>query len=163
MKETNNSIAKNNTEQVFTRRLDFYWKYIAVYAIAIILYALVKGTIEGRELTVMLMDPVVILLSVFIVLTALGLFIETFKKKEIIIGDDYIVFSNRFRKRKIGFDDITRIYIGRERAKYTGKFRIIKIKLKKRKRPIIIRPSSYWHEKKFIDAFVNLKHNYKNR
>ncbi len=163
MNDKTNDIENVSQDRIFARRLDFYWKYIAVYAVAVILYALVKGSIEDRELTVMLIDPVVILLSVFIVLTALGLFIETFKKKEIIIGDDFIIFSNRFRKRKFNLKDIVRIYIGRERAKYTGKFRIIKIKLKKRKRPIIIRPSSYWHEKQFIEAFVNLKHNLKKR
>ena len=163
MNETGNHIATKTEGRTFARRLDFYWKYIAVYAIALIIYALVKGTIEDRELTFVLLDPVVILLAVFIGLTAFGLFIETFKKKEITVADDYLIFSNRFRKRKFALKDISKIYIGRERAKYTGKFRIIKVKLKKRKRPIIIRPSSYWHEKDFIEAFSRLKHNLKHR
>ncbi len=157
-----------NTEKIengksFTRRLDFYWKYIAVYAIAIILYALIKGSLADRTLTFTLLDPVVILLAVFIVLTAVGLFVETSKKKEIIIGEDFVIFSNRFRKRTFTKEDIARIFIGREYAKYTGKFRIIKIKLKIRKRPLIIRPSSYWSERELTSAFIKLKRNISHR
>lgn len=153
----NNSNIDKKKEKAFSRRLDFYWKYIAVYTLAMIFYAMIKGTIEDRSLTVMLIDPVVILLAVFTFLTAIGLFIETSKKKMIVIGSDYVIFSNRFRQRKFTKDDIARIYIGRENAKYSGKFRIIKLKLKNRKRPIIIRPSSYWNEKKLISSFIQLK------
>ena len=150
---------EKNKQKKFSRRLDFYWKYIAVYALAIIFYAMIKGTIEDRSLTLMFVDPVVILLAVFIVLTALGLLIESSKKKEIIVGDNFVIFSNRFRQRKFTKNEIVRIYIGRERAKYTGKFRIIKIKLKQRKRPIIVRPSSFWNENELVTAFAKLKRN----
>jgi hypothetical protein len=163
MNNRNDNIEKTVKGKSFTRRLDFYWKYIAVYALAIIFYALIKGSFDDRTLTFMLIDPVVILLAVFILLTAFGLLIETSKKKEIIVGDSYIVFSNRFRKKAFTKNDIERIYIGREHAKYTGKFRIIKIKLKKRKRPIIIRPSSYWNEQKLISKFGKLKRNITHR
>ena len=159
MNNTDNNKVDKKIEKSFSRRLDFYWKYIAVYAIAIILYALIKGTLEDKTLTFMLVDPVIILLALFIALTALGLFIESSKKKEIILGNDYIIFSNRFRKRTFTKDELERIYIGRERAKYTGKFRIIKVKLKTRKRPVIIRPSSYWNEQEFIDLFSKLRRN----
>jgi hypothetical protein len=163
MNKISDNKVKTENGKSFSRRLDFYWKYIAVYALAIILYALIKGSFEDRTLTVMLVDPVVILLAVFIFLTALGLLIESSKKKEIIVGNDFIVFSNRFRKRTFTKDDIARIYIGREHAKYTGKFRIIKIKLKHRKRPVIIRPSSYWNEQKLISRFGKLKRNISHR
>lgn len=150
---------EKNIQKKFSRRLDFYWKYIAVYAIAIIVYALIKGTIENRSLTVMLVDPVVILLAVFIFLTAMGLCIESSKRKKIIVGEDFVIFSNRFRQRKFTKDEIMHIYIGRERAKYTGKFRIIKLKVKNRKRPILLRPSSFWNENELITAFAKLKRN----
>lgn len=158
MTDKHNNIEKNQNKK-FSRRLDFYWKYIAVYAIAIIVYAMIKGTIENRSLTVMLVDPVVILLAVFIFLTAMGLFIESSKRKEIIVGEDFVVFRNRFRQRKFTKDEIMYIYIGRERAKYTGKFRIIKVKVKNRKRPILLRPSSFWNENELVTAFAKLKRN----
>jgi len=143
----------------YFKRLDFYWKFISVYAIAIIIYAMLKGSIEEWTVTVVFLEPVVILLSVFILLTTIGLIFESFKNQLLIIGSDFIVFKNRFRERKFTSDEITRLFIGKERAKYTGKFRIIKIKLTTRKRPVIIRPTSYWNEKELIESFVNLKKN----
>ena len=163
MSNADEKAENKNKIQSFERRLDFYWKYIAVYAVAIILYAFIKGSLEGETLTFVFVDPVVILLAVFIVLTALGLLIEALKKKRIVVGEDYVIFSNRFRKKKFTKDEIQRIYIGRERAKYSGKFRIIKVKLKKRRRPIIIRPSSFWNEKELIALFGKLKKKIRNR
>jgi len=151
-----------NTEEKtvgFFKRLDFYWKFISVYAVAIIVYAILKGSIQEWTVTVMLLDPVVILLTVFILLTTFGLVFESFKKQMLIVGDDFVVFKNRFRERRFTSDEISKLLIGRERAKYTGQFRIIKLKLTTRKRPIIIRPTSYWNETKLIESFINLKKN----
>ena len=118
-----------NTEEKtvgFFKRLDFYWKFISVYAVAIIVYAILKGSIQEWTVTVMLLDPVVILLTVFILLTTIGLVFESFKKQMLIVGDDFVVFKNRFRERRFTSDEISKLSIGRERAKYTGQFRIIK-------------------------------------
>lgn len=146
-------------EKQFSKRLDFYWKYIAVYAIAVIIYALLRGSFEEWTITVMLFDPLVILLLVFIIFTILGLFIEYSKKQILIVGNDYLLLINRFRKRNINRQIIKKIIIKRVRAKYSAKFMIIRIYLTTRRRPIIIRPSSYWNESDLINSISILKKN----
>jgi len=146
-------------EKQYSKRLDFYWKYIAVYAIAIIIYALLRGSFEEWTFTVMLFDPLVILLFVFIVFTILGLFFEYSKKQILIVGNDYLLLINRFRKRNINRQIIKKIIIRQVRAKYSAKLRIIRIYLTTRRRPIIIRPSSYWNESDLINSISTLKKN----
>lgn len=146
-------------EKQFSKRLDFYWKYIAVYSIAIIIYALLRGSFDEWTFTVMLLDPLVLLLFVFIVFTILGLGIEYSKKQILIVGNDYLTLINRFRKRNINRQIIKRIIIRRVRAKYSTKLRIIRIYLTTRRRPIIIRPSSYWNDSELVDSITTLKKN----
>ncbi|MFA6569835.1 MAG: hypothetical protein WCT77_01215 [Bacteroidota bacterium] len=148
----------SKSEKVFTQRLDFYWKFIAVYSIALLLYLLLKGTIDGHIYTVVLLDPVVILLSVFIVGPALALLFNTYKRRTIIIGRNYIIFRNRFHSRTYTFEEVKSIAFRKQRIKRRQKtFGILKIDVVNRKRPITIRTSSFWNSKELIFELTRFK------
>ncbi len=143
----------------FNRRLDFYWQFIAVYAIAIILYALVKGTVEEWKVTVVLLDPVVILLCIFILATFIGLIESKYTKHQLVISKDYVILKSRFRERKYTAKEIVRIGIGRQNLRYQGVHRVIKLKVNNRKRTYRIRMQSYLNDKELLLAFKTLKKN----
>jgi hypothetical protein len=143
----------------FLKRYDFYWKFISLYAVAILVYGLLKGTIDEWTFTVVLLDPVVILLIIFIFFTYVGLSIESYKKAKVIIGKDFFILRNRFRQRKFSSSDIAKIIIGKEVIRGQGKFRIIKIKLQNRRRILRIRPSGYWNDVELLNEFTQLKRN----
>jgi hypothetical protein len=143
----------------FSRRLDFYWQFIAVYAIAIILYALVKGTIDEWRVTVVLLDPVVILLCIFILATLFGLLESMYTKHQLILTKDFIILKSRFKERKYTIKEIVKITIGRENLRHKGVHRIIKLKVNTRKRFYRIRTQSYLNDKELLMAFVTLKKN----
>ena len=107
--------------QTFFYQLDFYWQAIAVYAVALLAYILLKGTISEYTLSVVLYDPLVILLLLFIAGSAIGLLINWWAQREIIVGPDFISFKNRIRERTYALQDILRIYVGSDHEqKFAG-------------------------------------------
>jgi hypothetical protein len=146
--------------QTFCYQLDFYWQAIAVYAVALLGYILLRGTIAEYTLSVVLYDPIVILLLLFIVGSALGLLINWWARREIIVGPDFISFKNRVRERTFTAQDIVKIHVGNEHEMpVRGKFKTIKIRTTHRRRPLRIRPGSYGDEKGLTQAILRLKKN----
>jgi hypothetical protein len=146
--------------QTFFYQLDFYWQAIAVYAVALLAYILLKGTISEYTLSVVLYDPLVILLLLFIIGSAIGLLINWWARREIIVGPDFISFKNRIRERTYTANDILRIHVGSDHeTKVRGKFKTIRIRTSHRRRALRIRPGTYNDEKGLTQAILRLKKN----
>lgn len=149
--ENNNSDSKE-----FVQRLDFYWQYISAYSIVLLIYGIAKGSIDEGTITMQWHDPVVLLLSLFMILSSLFLLYNSLKKKSIVIGDGYIQFRTRTKERTYKIEDIQKIYIGKyHKAQFPVTFRIIKIRVKSRKYLIRFRPSNYWNDKELLQK-VNI-------
>ncbi len=145
-------------DQEFHFRLDFYWQALAMYAGALILYALARGSVESKQLTLALDDPVVILLAIIIILAVLTLLYNGYLQRSIIVGHDFIRFKNRFRERTLTPADIKHISIGREKLiKVRGTFKVIKIRINQRRRPLRVRPSLYDDDAGLYKAIVQFK------
>ncbi len=145
----------------FTYRLDFYWKVISLYAVALICYALIRGLKEGLSsgrMEIVLLDPLLILLFAFVVFSALGLCLSWFMQRSLIISDDSITLRNRFRERTLLLSEISRMSIGREKViKVRGAYKLVKIRLNSRRRLLRIRTSSFHHEHELVEALTRLK------
>ena len=151
-----------NKEVYYPLRLDFYWRAISLYLIAAIIYAFVKGAFEIGSITIQLKDPVIILLSIFIVISGVSLFFSWYAQREIIIGENYLEFKNRFRSKRIEGKNIVSIVFGREVISKGGRtrrlpIRIVKIKLKDESRIIKFRISTYQDSKKLLEDILKLK------
>ncbi len=159
-----NDEKKSEEIRSFCKRIDFYWHFIAVYSIALIAMAIIKGTIEGGTLSITLSDPVVILCAGFILFAFVGLLYNLYMDKKIIAGPDYIIFKNRIREKKYLQQDIIKIGFSKERKRNVdGKagFKVIKMKVSNRRRIITIRPSSYREPKELARYIAYLKKNLK--
>jgi len=148
-----------NKDKVFIQRLDFYWQYIAIYTIVLLIYSILKGTIARGTLTVVVYDPIVILLLIFILSSFLPLLVNFYKKRTIIVGLDYIIFKSRFREKKYSLTDIISISVARVKQIKVrrGTYRIIKVQVQKRRLPVRIRPSSFWNEHDLVESIGRLK------
>lgn len=146
-------------QQEFKYRLDFYWQAISVYAIALILYAVVRGTISGNSITVVFYDPIVFLLTVFIAYSALAFAFNWYSHRSVIIKDgESITFKNRFRERTFAVNEIASIIIGKQSTnKVRGTYRIVKMRIAGRRRVIRLRTGSYLDEDQLILALSRLK------
>jgi|GEM_PF-275414 len=149
---------KRENVKIYFRRLDFYWQYIAVYAIALLVYALMKVTVIDRTISFVFWDPVVLLLLIFILATTSSLLFEFIKKRSILINSNSITLKTRYKEKQFSLDSIRRIAMSRERRIRTKKpVRVIKIRLFSRRFPLRIRPSAYWNEKELVQDIVLLK------
>jgi hypothetical protein len=158
MYESQQNTVIKQSEEIFTPRLDFYWQSISVYAIVLIIYSILRGSIDNWEMKIVLIDPVVILLSLFIVGSSFGLVFNLYKNKTIIIGKDYLIFKSRFGKHLYQITDIQKISLGKEKLiQLRGGHRMIRIKLKDRPRPLRIRPSSFWDDRKLVASMTRLR------
>lgn len=151
---------KSDTEhkQEFSYRLDYYWKAIASYAIVLPVYALVRGTVEGNTFTLLLNDPVLIFLALLIVTACAFALGNAFIRRSLLVDEHSLTFRNRFRERTFTRDDIASISIARETgAKTPRAYRVIRVHLTQRKRPLRIRPSLYDNDENLVKALAHLK------
>ncbi len=134
----------DNNVVEFTQTIEFYWRSIAVYSIILFVYMLVFGTISKGTFAINAFNPVVILMMMIIVGTAISMLYRISRKRAIIIGRDYIIFKSRFKEKKYYLKDIINIYFTKEKIfKGARKLNIVKIKIKQRKLMVKIRPSTF--------------------
>ena len=153
-------IKKDDEVKIFTHRLDFYWQFISVYAIALFIYFFLKGLFFDATFTKIVRDPVVILLAIFIIGSGFALLYNIFRKRSIIVGRDYLIFKNRFSEKLFNINDIIGINVVKvriPRSRRKGVIKIIRIKIRDRKRLIRIRMSSFWNAKEFVNALLELR------
>jgi hypothetical protein len=142
----------------FRYRVDFYWQSIALYAVTLILYAVVRAlwdaTIQDAGLvSVVLTDPVVVLMGSFVIWSIASLVFNSIADRSITISEDAITFSSAFHERTVTAADIERIVIGPDRRiRVRGVFMVVKIRIRGRRRPLRIRPALYTNEDMFVSA-----------
>ncbi|MFN5309432.1 MAG: hypothetical protein ACK5C0_08245 [Candidatus Kapaibacterium sp.] len=150
-----------NTHQsngkIFMQRLNYYWQSIAIYAMALVVYAILKGTVQQGELSMSVDDPLVLLLFAFVIISGLGLLFALYMRRSIIIDADSITFRSRHREKTIQLNQIKRIRLARERRDENGVYKIVSISTDVRRRPFRVRPAGFDNEKEMIAEFIRIK------
>jgi len=139
-------------------KVDFYWKSLAMYGAALLIYAIFKGSIEEKTLTIAITDPIVLLLACFVALSAISLFVNHHAQRVIVINPDSIIFKNRFRERVIALNEIKSIILLKDRRFKMNTLSAVKIKIQGRRRALRLRPSLFEHEEALIADLKQLKH-----
>ena len=153
----------------FNVRLDSYWQSVAVYAVVLILYVVIKAmwdtTLQTGIVNVVVADPMVVLLGLFVVISIIALIANMVSRRAIIVTEDAIAFVSRYHQRTFSIEEIDRIVIGRDRRiKIRGVLSLVKVHIKGRRRPLRIRPAIYENEQLLVSALLSLRHNLdKNR
>lgn len=147
----------------FKVRIDPYWQSVAVYAVTLIIYVAIKAmwdtTLQMGIVNVVLTDPIVVLLSAFVVTSIVALVANMIAMREIIVGEDRIVFVSRFHERAFLLDEIERITIGKpRRVRVRGVLSLIKVKIRGRRRSLRIRPAVHENEQMLVAALLTLRH-----
>lgn len=144
--------------KIYKQRFDFYWRSVIIYIIVLIGYGLIRMVVGHENFGVLTHDPVFILLSLFIAGSLLMYLHKLFWVRTLVIDDDSITIKNRFNESTFNKDNISKIYLGRERPFQSREsFRVIKIELLNRKRKIRIRPHNYWDDKKLFEDISHVK------
>lgn len=145
----------------FQARMDPYWQSVAVYAVTLIVYVIVKAmwdtTLQTGIVNVVVADPIVVLLGVFVVVSIGSLAANIVADRMIIVTDDAVAFVSRFHERTFTTDQIERISFGRpRRIRVRGMMSILKIHIKGRRRPLRLRPAVYENDQQLVAALLSL-------
>jgi hypothetical protein len=147
-----NSLPKVQLPASFKVSLDPYWKSVAVYAITLIVYVVIKAmwdtTLQSGIVNVVLKDPIVVILSAFVVISTLSLIVSAITRRSIIVSDGALTFLSRFHERTFTLDDIEKIVVGGDS---------IKIYINGRRRPLRIRPAVFEDDGHLVAAVLTLR------
>ena len=135
----------------FKYKLDFYYQQALIYLLTMILYAGIKGTFIENNFTLVFDDPILYIIMFFVVAAFGILLVNRIRNRKLIVSENEIIFQHRFNQRSIAINDIEWIHIGKERNVQTsGRFQIIIIKTKQRRRAFRIRLGRYEREKELL-------------
>ena len=141
----------------FRRRFEFYYQSVAVYAVALIIYAVIRGTFAESEFRIVFKDPIV---YAFIIVLAYSLIVLVFNllyQRDVLLTDNSIIFQNRFDRKEINLSEIEWLRVGKaKRMKVRGSYRVIRLKLKNQMRAVRINPVHFHEEKAMMEAFKDL-------
>jgi hypothetical protein len=144
-------------------RTEQYWQSLALYAITLIIYAVFRAlwnsTLQSNgEVTVDLSDPIVVLLSIFVLFALITLIVNAAAERTIAVGESGITFTSRIHERTFAPGEIESISFGHERrVRVRGVFSVVRVRIKGRRRALRIRPSLYSNTQELSAALLMLR------
>lgn len=146
-------------KNVFKYNMSFYYQSTIIYFLVFMIYIIVRGQFIEDSFTLITEDPIIYFLGIIVLVSLISLLYNIYKNRYLQIGDDGIYFVDCFRKRSFLFNDMIHIRISNFKATRMNKnvFKLIRIKLKNRRRPLIIRPYDYENQNELLSRFNELK------
>lgn len=146
-------------QRIYKYKLDFYYKSLIIYLVTLIAYILIKGRFMHERFEVVIKDPIIYIIALFIVFFLIVLLSNAIRAREIIIDDNQIIFKNRFGQRKVGINEILSIRFSREKRRQNEErsdVRIVRLRLSNRKRLLRIRLNDFQDERDLKNEFLNI-------
>ena len=137
--------------KVFKYKLDFYYQSALIYLVTLILYGGIRGSLVEKKFSYVLDDPLMYVIVFFVVMSLVVLGLNYARNRRLIITPEAIVFKHHWDQRVITLSEIEWLHIGREaRVQTSGRFQVILIKLKGRRRLFRIRVGRYERERELV-------------
>lgn len=145
-------------DKVYKYRMDFYYQLLVIYFVFFVLYAVIKGQFFEEKFQLVFEDPIIYILILFIAISLFIVVANIIRNKQIVLKSDRIVLKNRFGSREILFSEILNIKIGKRRKRFEEvPYRIIKMKLSRRRKWLRIRANEYERGSELIREFLKIK------
>ena len=142
----------------FKYNVSFYYQSTIIYFIVFAAYLIIRGQFVDNSYTLITKDPIIYLLAAIVIISLVTLMYNLYSNKYIEFSEEGIIFRDKFKSRLINKNEIAEIKLSKDRryAK-SNMLKFIRLKLKTRRRPIIIRPSDYENENELVKKFHQLK------
>ena len=141
----------------FRYNMSFYYQSTIIYFIVFAVYLVIRGQFIENYFTLVTKDPIIYLLAVVVIISLFGLLYNIYRNRYIEFDQEGIAFSDKFKSRLITKNEIISIRLSKDRRYSKSKvLKFIRIKIKSRRRPIIVRPSDYENEDELIKRFNQL-------
>ena len=153
-------------ERTYKYRLDFYYISLLIYLTTLILYVLVRGSFSNEKFQVVVKDPIIYIISIFILFFTAILISNYVRARYLVFDDRKITLKNRFGQRELPYNEIVGIKFSREKKEgrlEKSNIRLVKLKLANRKRLLRIRLSDFQNETKLISEFQQIIKGHQNK
>jgi hypothetical protein len=146
--------------KTFKYKLDFYYQSTLIYLVTLILYGVIRGSLVEKKFSYMLDDPLMYVIVFFVLMSVVALLLNYARNRRLIITQDAIIFKHHWGERVIKLSEIEWLHIGREpRVQTSGRFQVIMIKLKGRRRLFRIRVGRYERERELVHEMNRIASN----
>ena len=149
-------------KKIFRYNMSFYYQSTIIYFVVFILYTIVRGEFVENSFRLITKDPIIYFFAIIVCISLISLLYNLFQKRHIELSEKELTFAKRNKQRTFTIDEISKIKISRPRKQRNKAFRLIRIKVKSRRRPILVRPSDYENKNEMIESFQKLKENLEN-
>jgi len=149
---------RTDNKKIYFYNMSFYYQSTIIYFVAFILYVVIRGEFIENSFILITRDPIIYFFAIIVLFSLLSLVYNLYKKRHLEVFSDRISFVTRLKSKTFGKEDI--LFIKIYRSKNSSKkeaFRFIRIKVKERRRPIIIRPYDYENENELVQSLEQLK------
>lgn len=152
-------------KNIFKYNMAFYYQSTIIYFVVFVIYLVVRGQFIEDSYTLVTKDPIIYFFGIIVLVSLLSLLFNLYKNKHVQIADDGIHFIDRFKKRIFLFNEIESIKISKfKSSRISNKaFRLIRIKMNNRRRPLIIRPYDYEKQNELLNRFQEIKQKIESR
>jgi len=151
-------------ERVYRYKLDFYYQQALIYLMTLVVYGGIRGNFIEQKFEYVLSDPLIYVIIFFVIMSLIVLVLNLLRNRRLVITDRELVFAHRWHERRVTVSDVEWMHIGRELGVQTGgRFQVVLLKLKGRRRLLRIRlgryerPRELLHEMNTIAARVPVR------
>ncbi len=135
-----------------------YYQLLVFYFVSFVIYVLLKLQFSGFDWNKIIHDSIFYLFIILFGYVLISTLYYLIKDKMIIITDDRIILSSKFKTIEIPIEKIESIRIKREhRFHLSGLLRTIKIKLKNEKKTLVVRPFDFENDEDLLQEFLRIK------
>lgn len=146
------------TRGVYKYNMAFYYQATIIYLIVFILYLVIRGEFVEDSFMLITDDPILYFLALIVVISVISVLYNLFRNKHIEVSENGLKVFDRFKKRSFERSQIKTIRFTKQRRMINSKaFKLIRIKVDSRLRPLVIRPSDYENQDELIESFEELK------
>ncbi len=147
-----------NNRNIFKYNMSFYYQSTIIYFIVFIMYVIVRGEFFEGSFILITKDPIIYFFAIIVMVSLISLLYNLFINKHLEISSGGISFADRFKTRVFSKEEMSSIVISKRRdSSKKNVFRLVRIKLINRRRPLLIRPYDYENETDLISLIQELK------
>lgn len=142
----------------FKYNMSFYYQSTIVYFVAFAIYLLIRGQFIESSYTLITHDPIIYLLAFIVVISVFALLFNLYRNRYIEFSNEGLIFSDKFGSKLIHKNEIKEIKLGKDRRyDKSNPLKLVRIKIKSRIRPFVVRPNDYENETELLRKFHQLK------
>lgn len=147
-----------NKKNIFKYNMSFYYQSTIIYFVVFILYVIIRGEFVENAFHLITKDPIIYFFAIIVCVSLISLLYNLYLNKYLEITEEKISFVNRFAIKSFPMENVSEVKISNPKRRLKNRaFRIVRVRLKHRMRPIIIRPYDYENEDDLIARFQELK------